>query len=58
MYEKMNSVVNCTSSLISEPFLYKETKIVAELRLQGYSDREIWDKIGMIKNDNETGLVT
>lgn len=41
----MNSVVNYTSSLISEPFLYEETKIVADLRLQGYSDKEIRKKV-------------
>ncbi|WP_113675271.1 DUF1819 family protein [Vallitalea guaymasensis] len=45
MYDKMNSVVNYTSSLTSEPFLYEETKIVAELRLQGYSDKEIRKKV-------------
>ncbi len=45
MYDKINSVVNYTSSLTSEPFLYEETKIVAELRLQGYSDKEIRKKI-------------
>ncbi len=45
MYDKMNSVVNYTSSLTSEPFLYEETKIVAQLRLQGYSDKEIRKKV-------------
>ncbi|WP_273325166.1 DUF1819 family protein [Vallitalea guaymasensis] len=45
MYDKMNSVVNYTSSLTSEPFLYEETKIVVELRLQGYSDKEIRKKV-------------
>ncbi len=45
MYDKMNSVVNYTSSLTSEPFLYEETKIVVELRLQGYSNEEIREKI-------------
>ena len=41
----MNSVVNYTSSLTSEPFLYEETKIVARLRLQGYSDTKIREKV-------------
>jgi len=45
MYDKMNSVVNYTSSLTSEPFLYEETKIVAELRLRGYCDKEIRTKV-------------
>lgn len=45
MHDKMNSVVNYTSSLTSEPFLYVETKIVAELRLQGYSDKESRKKV-------------
>ncbi len=45
MYDKMNSVVNYTSSITSDPFLYEETKIVAELRLQGYTDKEIRKKV-------------
>lgn len=45
MYHKMNSVVNYTSSLTSEPFLYEETKIIVELRLQGYSNEEIREKV-------------
>lgn len=49
MRDKMNSVVNYTSSLTSEPFLYEETKVVVMLRLQGYTDKEIREKI--IKNN-------
>lgn len=45
MYHKMNSVVNYTSSLTSESFLYEETKIVVALKLKGFSDEEIREKV-------------
>lgn len=45
MHDKINSVVNYTSSLTSEPFLYEETKIVVELKLKGYSNEQIREKV-------------
>ena len=41
MYGKMYSVIQYSSSLTSEPFLYEETKKVLRLKLSGITDEEI-----------------
>lgn len=41
MYNKLYSVVQYSSSLTSEPFLYEETKVIAKLKLSGFKDEEI-----------------
>lgn len=45
MYAKLYSVVEYSSSLTSEPFLYEETRIIAKLRLLRYTDIEIRNKV-------------
>lgn len=45
MYNKLYSVVQYSSSLTSEPFLYEETKIIAKLKLSGFKDGEIRTKV-------------
>lgn len=45
MYNKLYSVVQYSSSLTSEPFLYEETKIIAKLKLSGFKDGEIRAKV-------------
>ena len=41
MYGKMYSVIQYSSSLTSEPFLYEETKKIVSLKLSGMTDEEI-----------------
>ncbi len=45
MYNKLYSVVQYSSSLTSEPFLYEETKTIVELKLSGFKDEEIRSRV-------------
>ena len=38
MYGKMYSVIQYSSSLTSQPFLYEETKKIISLKLSGMTD--------------------